>query len=169
MTATRVRISEPHRRLRLAGARAAVGVRTALPRRPSRRQRATVCDAARLLTAAGVRVHVFSSTTPWPRSGGQLVVSGSVGRVDQLAVLTAVPRHVHGWAELAGRALGLRLAPGATGSSDVLLPVTVRYRDERTGSWLAGAAVPRDLPAALAHPGLVVEVHLLPPLHPAGG
>jgi hypothetical protein len=79
-----------------------------------------------------------------------------------------VPRHVHGWAELAGRALGLRVTPGRAGEDDALLPVTVRYRDERTDSWLAAASVPRDLPAALAHPGLVVEVHLLPALFPTG-
>src|SRR5689334_14450394 len=125
VTAPRVRITGQHRRLRLAGTRASVGVRTTLlPRRP----RATVCGAARLLTVAGVRVRVVPAATPWPRAGGVLAV-GELGRIGRLAVLTAVPRTVGGWTELAERTLGggRRTTAPAAGNADVLLPVAVRY------------------------------------------
>jgi len=164
-------VSAPHRRLRLAGAVASAGLRTALVPKDAhrRRGRVSVCGAARILTAAGVLVRVVPPSTPWPRSGGALVVSGSVGRIDELAVLTAVPRHVRGWAELAERALAGRGAPVTpTAEADVLLPVAVRYRYEDADCWLSGHAVPRDLGAALDRPGLVVEVTLLPALRPTG-
>jgi hypothetical protein len=160
-------VTGPHRRLRLAGAVASAGVRTALlPRDAHRRRgRVTVCGAARILTAAGVRVRVVGPTVPWPRTGGLLVVNGSVGRIDELAVLTAVPRGVRGWAELAERALGgRRMRTPSTTDADMLLPVAVRYRHEGSDSWLTDDEVPRDLVAALDRPGLVVEVHLLPAL-----
>lgn len=163
----RATVTAPHRRLRLAGAVASAGVRSALVPRDAhrRRGRVSVCGAARILTAAGVRVRVTVPPTPWPRSGGLLVVNGSVGRIDELAVLTAVPRGVRGWVELAERALGGRGAPApAPSDAEVLLPVAVRYRYEAAGSWLSEHEVPRDLPAALGRPGLVVEVHLLPAL-----
>lgn len=166
--APRPAVSAPHSRLRLAGTLASVGVRTTLlPRPASRRGRASVCDAARILTAAGVRVRVVPSRVPWPRTGGRLVVNGSVGRIDQLAVLTAVPRSVRGWAELAERALGVRHIAVVLEATDVLLPVAVRYRREGDDSWLTGDEVPRDLTAALARRDLVVEVHLLPALRPS--
>jgi hypothetical protein len=146
---------------------ASVGVRTALPRPASRRSRSSVCDAARILTAAGVRVRVVPSRVPWPRTGGRLVVNGSVGRIDELAVLTAVPRSVHGWARLAERALGARCVATVPEVTDVLLPVAVRYRWQDDDTWLTGDQVPRDLTAALARPGLLVEVSLLPALRPS--
>ncbi len=165
----RATVTAPHRRLRLAGAVASAGVRSALVPRDAhrRRGRVTVCGAARILTAAGVRVRVVAPPAPWPRSGGLLVVNGSVGRIDELAVLTAVPRGVRGWVELAERALASRGAPApapAPSDAEVLLPVAVRYRYEAADSWLTESEVPRDLPAALGRPGLVVEVHLLPAL-----
>jgi hypothetical protein len=126
-----------------------------------------VCGAARILTAAGVRVRVVAPTTPWPRAGGRLLVGDSVGRIGELAVLTAVPRTVGGWTELAERALGSRRAtPPPPSDVGVLLPVAVRYRYEGDGDWLAEEEVPRDLAAALGRPGLVVEVRLLPALRP---
>ena len=163
----RAPMTGPHRRLRLAGAVASAGVRRGLVPRDAhrRRGRVTVCGAARILTAAGVRVHVVAPTVAWPRTAGLLVVNGSVGRIDELAVLTAVPRGVRGWAELAERALGgRRTATPATTDADVLLPVAVRYRHEGSDSWLTEDEVPRDLAAALGRPGLVVEVCLLPAL-----
>ena len=167
--AERRQVTAPHRRLRLAGTLASVGVRSALlPRAASRRGRASVCDAARILTAAGVRVRVVPPRIPWPRSGGHLVVSGSVGRIDELAVLTAVPRTVRGWTELAERALWGRRTVLATEVAEVLLPVAVRYRQEDDDTWLCEEDVPRDLTAALARGGLVVEVRLLPALRPSG-
>jgi hypothetical protein len=167
VTAPRVRIAEPHRRLRLAGAVASVGIRSALvPAGAHRRRgRVSVCAAARLLTVAGVRVRVVPAPTPWPRSGGVLAVR-SLDRIGRLAVLTAVPRGVGGWSELAEQTLGGRRAPAPTAApADVLLPVAVRYR-YGAGDWLAEDDVPRDLAAAV---GLIVEVRLLPALSPAGG
>ena len=162
--APRRAVTAPHRRLRLAGTLASVGVRTALPRPASRRSRASVCAAARILAAAGIRVRVVPSAVPWPRSGGRLAVSGSVGRIDELAVLTAVPRHVRGWTELAERALGGRRTHAGPLDDEVLLPVTVRFLAEGGDGWLTEDEVPRDLTAALGRPGLVVEVRLLPTL-----
>jgi hypothetical protein len=160
----RGRISRPHRSLRLAGALARTGVRTALlPRDASRRRgRAQVCGAARILTAAGVRVRVLAPAVPWPRTGGRLVVTGSPGRVGQLAVLTAVPRTVPGWAELAEQALLGRAARVRTADDGVVLPVTLRYR--LAGELLDGDRAPREPADALAADGLVIEVHLLPAL-----
>ncbi len=156
------RIGGPHRRLRVAGAMAGAGLRTALvPREATRRRgRAQVCGAARILTALGVRVRVLPPAVPWPRTGGQLVVSGSVGRVDRLAVLTAVPRGVAGWVPLAEHALLGAPAPVVPPHAGVVLPVTVRYR--RGGTLLDVVDVPRDLVDVLATADLVVEVHLLP-------
>jgi hypothetical protein len=167
--APRGHVGAPHRRLRLAGALASVGVRTALlPRNATRRRgRTSVCGAARILTAAGVRVRVVAPPVPWPRTGGRLVVNGSLGRLDELAVLTAVPRSVDGWAELAERALGGRRSASAPADADVLLPVSVRHRWCDDGPWLTDDQVPRDPAAALHRPGLVVEVRLLPALRAA--
>jgi hypothetical protein len=161
-----------HRRLRVAGTLAGAGVRTALlPSEPSRRRRrAQVCTAARILTALGVRVRVVAPAVPWPRTGGRLAVSGTVGRLDELAVLTAVPRTVSGWDELAARAVHQRTATTPPPPGDVLLPVSVRYRIERGEcvELLDADRVPRALADVLATAGLVVEVHLLPALD-AGG
>jgi hypothetical protein len=160
-------ITGPHRRLRLAGALAGAGVRSALLPRGAqhRRGRAQVCGAARILTALGVRVRVITPAAPWPRTGGRLVARGSVGRVDELAVLTAVPRTVTGWTELAESALlGRVAAPPPRRPDDVLLPVSVGYRLD--GRSLHPHHAPRGLADALAMPGLVVEVQLLPALPP---
>jgi hypothetical protein len=158
-------VAGPHRRLQLAGTLAAVGVRAALLPRTSRRGRTQVCGAARILTALGVRVVVVPAPKPWPRTGGRLAVQGSVGRIGELAVLTAVPRSVAGWTELAEHALLGRRAPlAAVPRGDVLLPVSVRCRPAHDDGWLDASAVPRDLGAVLAAGGLVVEVRLLPPL-----
>ena len=155
----------PHRRLRLAGALAAVGVRSALLPRTPRRGRTQVCGAARILTALGVRVVVVPAPAPWPRAGGRLAVQGSVGRIGELAVLTAVPRSVPGWTELAEHALLGRRAPLApVPREDVPLPVAVRCRPAHGDAWWDASAVPQDLGAVLAAGGLVVEVRLLPPL-----
>jgi 1-acyl-sn-glycerol-3-phosphate acyltransferase len=84
--------------LRVAGSLAGAG--TAALRAPLAgargRRRLVVCAAARLLTAAGVRVEVHASPTAWPRTGaghgpGPLVVSNSVSWLDGLALLTVVP------------------------------------------------------------------------------
>jgi 1-acyl-sn-glycerol-3-phosphate acyltransferase len=48
-----------------------------------------VCTAARLLTAAGVRVAVLPPAVPWP-TGAKLVVANRVSWVDDLALRTAV-------------------------------------------------------------------------------
>ena len=169
---SRPRVPLPHRRLLLAGALAAVGVRsTLLPRESGRRSgRAQVCGAARVLTALGVRVVVVLPDTAWPRAGGRLAVQGSVERIGELAVLTAVPRTVTGWHALAERALAGRAAPTVPADpvdvDAVLLPVAVRYR-AADGGELDASGVPRQLGAVLAGGGLVVEVRLLPPLAPS--
>ncbi len=114
-----------------------------------------------------MRVCVVAPTSPWPRTGGRLVVGGSGGRIGELAVLTAVPRTVGGWTELAERALGgRRTAPTPSTDVGVLLPGAVRFRYEADEDWLAEEEVPRHLAAALGRPGLVVEVRLLPALRP---
>ena len=171
MTATRPAarppVPAPHRRLRLAGTLAAVGVRSALlPRADGRRRgRAQVCGAARILTALGVRVVVLPPATAWPRAAGRLAVQGSSGRIGDLAVLTAVPRSVAGWDLLAERALLGRPSRQADDPrGDMLLPVAVRCRPAGEADWLDPSAVPQDLGAVLAAGGLVVEVRLLPAL-----
>ncbi|MCW2583411.1 MAG: hypothetical protein JWQ53_2201, partial [Klenkia sp.] len=47
------------------------------------------CTAARLLTAAGVRVQVLPPPVPWP-TGARLLVANRVSWVDDLALRTAV-------------------------------------------------------------------------------
>jgi hypothetical protein len=164
-SASRRPVAAPHRRLQLAGTLAAVCVRAALLPRTARRGRTEVCGAARILTALGVRVVVVPAPVPWPRTGGRLAVQGSVGRIGELAVLTAVPRSVAGWTELAERALLGRRAPLApVPRGDVLLPVVVRCRPAHGDAWLDASAVPQDLGAVLAAGGLVVEVRMLPSL-----
>lgn len=153
------------RLLRLAASAAASAARFAvLPERAvRRRQRLQVCAAARALTALGVRVRVVCSPVPWPRTGGRLVLGGDVGRLGELALLTAVPRSVDGWSALAGRAFTGRPAhpaPAAvTGDDGVPCPATVLYR---TADGPLDRP-PRSLAEALALRGLVVEVYLLAP------
>jgi len=81
-----------HRGRRLAGALAGAGVAALrAPLTGARgRRRLVVCAAARLLTAAGLRVEVHASPVAWPR-GGRLVVANHVSWLDGLALLTVVP------------------------------------------------------------------------------
>jgi 1-acyl-sn-glycerol-3-phosphate acyltransferase len=92
--------------LALAGA-GLVSLRAPLAGSAGRRHM-VVGAAARVLTAAGVRVEVHSSPVAWPPTGrgrgaGHLVVSNWVSWVDELALLTVVPgvpvadREVWGW------------------------------------------------------------------------
>jgi len=221
--------------LRVAGALAGVaGASLRAPLVSARgRRRLLTCGAARVLTAAGVRVEVTSSPVAWPRTGagrgpGLLVVSNSVSWLDDLALLTVVPglpvatTGLGGWPVLGGllRRAGAvlvdparpRSLPAAVGGvTDALragstvsvhpegttscgvelgrfrpaflqaavdaaapvCPVAVRYRvDGGAGTavagQLAGEPFRRSVARVLAARGLVVEVHLLPALDPAG-
>lgn len=74
--------------------RRAVALAAALARASARPpagdgRRHAVCTAARLLTAAGVRVAVLPPAVPWP-TGPKLVVANQVSWVDDLALRTAV-------------------------------------------------------------------------------
>ena len=159
------------RRLRLAAALADLRLRTALAPDPSsrRRQRVDICGAARILTALDVRVRVVPSRTPWPRGRAcRLVVADDVGRLGDLALVTAVPRTAEGWASARARALPRRgrvVVPEPRAADAVACPVALRY--------LAGGTpldrAPRTLEEVLAARDLVVEVHLLPPLDLADG
>ena len=128
------------RRLRLARAVVGHSVLARLPSGERRRQRLRVCGAADTLTALGVRVQVFPSSS-WPRSG-RYVVSDHVGRLGDLAVSTA-------------------FRATAT-DGDVLCPVAVRYRVEGRPGYLPADQVPQTTAAVIAMHGLVVEVHCLP-------
>jgi hypothetical protein len=156
------------------------------------RRRLSVCAAARMLTAAGVRVRVVPSPVPWPRTGvghgpGHLVVATSICWVDDLALRTVVTGLPVGSsatetrvAELlrAGQTVtvgsaGTALLQAAVGAGAAICPVVVRYRvDGEAGSAvaasIAGATRWRSLARVVATRGLVVEVHLLPALDPAG-
>jgi 1-acyl-sn-glycerol-3-phosphate acyltransferase len=224
-----------HRWLRLAGALGGAGV--AALRAPLTgvrgRRRLVVCAAARVLTAAGVRVEVHASPVGWPRSGpghgpGRLVVSNHVSWLDGLALLTVVPgvpvakREIGTW-PIMGRLVHrtgvvpldrarIRTLPGAVEQVADLLragttvtvhpegttscgvglgrfrpaflqaavdvtapvcPVALRYRvDGGAGSAVAahlgGEPLWRSVARVVATRGLVVEVHLLPALDPAG-
>jgi 1-acyl-sn-glycerol-3-phosphate acyltransferase len=224
-----------HRWLQLAGALAGAGIaslRAALTGARGRR-RLAVCAAARVLTAAGVRVEVHASPVGWPRTGaghgpGHLVVSNSVSWLDGLALLTVVPgvpvteREIGAWPVVGrlARRTGVvlvdrarpRTLPGTVGQVAGLLragtsvtvhpegttscgveparfrpaffqaavdaaapvcPVAVRYRVDggagtAVAAYLAGEPLWRSLTRVVAARGLVVEVHLLPALDPAG-
>jgi 1-acyl-sn-glycerol-3-phosphate acyltransferase len=212
-----------HRWRRLAGALAGAGVAALrAPLTGARgRRRLVVCAAARLITAAGVRVEVHASPVAWPGPRpSPLIVTNSISWLDGLALLTVVPGvpvAERGW--LASRAGAVQLdraRPGAvpgtvrqvtgllragtsvtirpegTTSCGVELgrfrpalfqaavdaaapvcPVAVRYRvDGGAGSAvaasLAGEPPWRTAARVVATRGLVVEVHLLPALDPAG-
>ncbi|MCW2676347.1 MAG: plsC, partial [Modestobacter sp.] len=157
------------------------------------RRRLSVCAAARVLTAAGVRVRVVPSPVPWPRTGvghgpGHLVVADSISWVDDLALRTVVPglpvarssateTRVGGLLR-AGHTVtvgsaGTALLQAAVDAGAVVCPVAVRYRvDGEAGSAiaasLAGAPSWRSQARVVATHGLVVEVHLLPAIDPAG-
>lgn len=220
-----------HRGRRLAGALAGAGVAALrAPLTGARgRRRLVVCAAARVLTAAGVRVEVHASPVAWPRGGrGSLVVANHVSWLDGLALLTVVPgvpvakRETAGWpvvgpllrrtgvvlvdrariralpgtvAEVTGllrAGTSVTVHPEGTTSCGVELgrfrpaflqaavdaaapvcPVALRYRvDGGAGSavaaYLTGGSLRGSLTRVLATRGLVVEVHLLPALDPAG-
>lgn len=188
--------------VRLAAALAGAAAR--FPRLPVTgargRRRLIVCTAARLLTAAGVRVEVRTCPTGRPRSGavpGSLVVAHSVCWVDELAVITAVPGlpvrtatvarvtgllrngqtvTVRSAQPTAGVGLGCfqpALLQAAVDTGAPVRPVAVRYRADggRAGTVAAGLSGPsllRSVRQVVATRGLVVEVHLLPELHPGG-
>jgi 1-acyl-sn-glycerol-3-phosphate acyltransferase len=187
--------------LRLAAvlAGAAVGAPRAPLTGARGRRRLLVCAAARVLTAAGVRVEVRACPTGWPRTGGgagHLVVANSVCWVDELALLTAVPGlpvrtpTVDRVAELlrdgqtvtvrpegrtpAGAGLGQfrpTLLQAAVDAGAPVCPVAVRYRTDvgdAVAAQLAGHPLARSLTRVVATRGLVVELHLLPALDPAG-
>lgn len=132
-----------------------------------RRQRLQMCTAARVLTALGARVHVVPPPVLWPRTGGSLVIGHDAGRLGDLAVLTAVPRALPGWAELADRVLPF---PGATAAppedGQVRCPVTVTCRTADGPL----RRLPRRLDEVAALRGLVFEAWLLAPVAagPAG-
>ncbi|KGH46907.1 hypothetical protein IN07_09575 [Modestobacter caceresii] len=197
------------------------------------RRRLVVCAAARVLTAAGVRVEVTAPSAAWPRAGagrgpGHLVVSNHVSWVDDLAMLTVVPgvpvakREVGDWPVLGGLArrtgvvlldrARIRTLPAAVAQAAGLLrsgtavtvhpegttacgvelgrfrpaffqaavdaaapvcPVVVRYRVDggaptAVAGYLADEPLWRSIARVVAVRGLVVEVHLLPALDPAG-
>jgi hypothetical protein len=219
-----------HRWRRLTGALAGAGLAALRAPLGSARgqRRLAVCAAARLLTAAGVRVEVHASPSAWPalrsRSGpAPLVVANSVSWVDALALRTVVPgipvlergtagRLVRRTGAVLVDVTRLRTLPGSVAEVSALLaagtavtvrpegttscgaelgrfrpaflqaavdaaapvcPVAVRYRvDGGAGSAVAaspaGEARLRSLARVVATRGLVVEVHLLPALHPAG-
>lgn len=154
--------AQQRRRLRLVATLAGLHVRTALvpPHATRRRQRLQVCGAARVLTALGVRVRVLPPATPWPRTGGRLLLDrDSPGWLGDLALVTAVPRTTAGWATVCRRVLpGAPAAPAGPASDSAICPVALTYR---TDAGPLGRA-PRDLQEIVALRGLVVEVHLLP-------
>ncbi|WP_369139110.1 lysophospholipid acyltransferase family protein [Modestobacter versicolor] len=217
-----------HRWRRLTGALAGAGVAALrVPLTGARgRRRLVVCAAARLLTAAGVRVEVHASPVAWPVAGprsGPLVVANSVSWLDALALRTVVPGVPVVPREQAGRLVRrsgvvtvdrsrLRELPGTVAQVTALLaggtavtvqpegatscgaelgrfrpaffqaavdaaapvcPVAVRYRVDggaasAVAASLAGEPPFRSLARVVATRGLVVEVHLLPALDPAG-
>jgi hypothetical protein len=139
------------RRLRWSATLAGVRARAALASAGSvrRRQSVQVCGAARLLTAAGVRVVVVQPPAPWPRTRAvRLAARNEAGLLGDLALLTAVPRTTTGWAAVADRVLPVG-TPIVTDdrAAAVLCPVTVSFR-----------TADGPLPAT---GGLVVEVRLL--------
>jgi 1-acyl-sn-glycerol-3-phosphate acyltransferase len=181
--------------LRLAGS--LVGsVATSLPaslsaRRPQRR---SVMWSARLLTALGVRVDVHMPAVAWPRPGtGRLVVVNRLSWIDELALATVVrdvrvagaagevtdllrqgatvlvqPETMTSGPGL-GRFRPALLKPAAeTGAP--LCPVAIRYRTESGAPPVAlpGGSARDCLTHTAATRGLVIEVHLLPALPPAG-
>jgi 1-acyl-sn-glycerol-3-phosphate acyltransferase len=219
------------RRRRLAGALA--GTAAASLRAPVSsargRRRLLVCAAARVLTAAGVRVEVHASPVGWPRAGtGHLVVADHVSWLDGLALLTVVPGVPVAKAEIGdwpvvGRLLRrtgvvlldrarVRALPGAVAEVAGLLragtsvtvhpegttscgaelsrfrpaffqaavdaaapvcPVAIRYRVDggagtAVAAYLPGESLRQSLARVVGARGLVVEVHLLPALDPAG-
>jgi 1-acyl-sn-glycerol-3-phosphate acyltransferase len=142
-----------HRWLQLAGALAGAGIASLrAPLTGARgRRRLAVCAAARVLTAAGVRVEVHASPVAWPRTGagygpGHLVVSNSVSWLDGLALLTVVP--------------GVPVAERQIGAWPVLGRLA-----RRTGVVLLDPSRPRTLPgtvgqvAGLLRAGTSVTVH----------
>ena len=133
--------------------RRAVALAAALARSAARPpagdgRRHAVCTAARLLTAAGVRVVVVQPTTPWP-AGPRLVVANRVSWVDDLALRTAVTAlpadEGAGWPglpSLRGDQVEAELARGRS--------VLVRPEDTTTCGTGIGRFVPDRFTPALA-------------------
>lgn len=153
--------TQQRRRLRWSAAMAGLKARASLSAVGSvrRRQSLQVCSAARLLTAAGIRVVVVQPSTPWPRAGAhRLDVGNEAGLLGDLALLTAVPRTTPGWAAVADRVLPVGPAVRcAEPEAAVLCPVTVTFRTEDRPL----PEAPRTLDEVVAIRGLVLEVRLL--------
>lgn len=127
------------------------------------RRRMVVSTAARLLTAAGVRVEVHASPVAWPPTGwgrgpGHLVVSNWVSWVDELALLTVVPgvpvadREI--WGRPARRAHGVlldrarpRTLPGTVDQVGALLDTGTSVTVRPEGTTSCGAGLGRFRPA----------------------
>jgi hypothetical protein len=141
------------RRRRLRAARTQVGLSVQTRLLPvvseRRRQRLHVCGAANTLTALGVRVRVLGPSTPWPRTRC-VVAAGPLGRLGSLAVATAL------------RGEPVRSAAEVPDGA-AICPVAVRYRLDGEG-YLPEDRVPTSVAGIAALRGLVVEVHLLPPV-----
>jgi hypothetical protein len=132
------------------------GAARIVPRRS--RRRTDVCTAAGVLTALGARVEVRPPAVAWPRPGtGRVVVADRTSRLDELALLTVVP----------DRVVRTQLPTGHDGP---VCRVVVRYRTEDGDdptALLAGDDLGTTIRRALTLRGLVIEVHLLPPLNGA--
>ncbi|KQS73313.1 hypothetical protein [Modestobacter sp. Leaf380] len=114
-----------------------------------------VCTAARLLTAAGVRVRLVPPAVAWPR-GARLVVANRVSWVDDLALRTAVAalpvEDEAGWPGLATVRADRVTAELSAGRS-----VLVRPEEHAT----CGTGLGRFRPAAVA-PALAAGVPVCP-------
>ena len=144
------------RRLRLARTQLGLSVQTRLLPTVSatRRTRLHVCGAANTLTALGVRVDVRRPAVPWPRARC-VVVTGSLGPLGALAVATVLR--------------GEPIRPLADVPADATVcSLLVCYRIEGQPGYLSDDDVPRSPAEIAAVRGLVVEVHLLSPVPPAG-
>ncbi len=145
-------VLQRRRRRRLAGALAGTAVASARVRLTGARgrRRLVVCAAARVLTAAGVRVEVHASPVGWPRSAtGSLVVANHVSWLDGLALLTVVPGVPVAKAEIGGWPLVGGLL-------------------RRTGVVLLDRARVRALPAAVAEAAGLLRAGRSVTVHPEG-
>jgi hypothetical protein len=172
----------PFRWVRTAAVLAGAGLRSGTSRR------ATVCGAARLLTALDVRVRVHASLVAWPRvrpgTPGLLVTADSASDLAHLALATAVPGVVAVDRARRGRfgaALRLPTVPATAGTvaTGLRSGTTVTVRPGADGrlspaAFEAAAAVGAPVcPVAVrtlrGATGLVVALHLLPEVAGADG
>ena len=144
------------RRLRLARTRVGLSVQTRLlpTVSASRRTRLHVCGAANTLTALGVRVDVLGPATPWPRARW-IVATHPLGTLGTPAVAIAL------------RGEPVRSAADVPPDATVC-PLLVCYRLDGQAGYLHEDDVPRSPADIAALQGLIVEVHLLSPVPPAG-